>query len=169
MGWIRILTFTMVVLSVIPATAKPSSADDLLPWPWGSECPFPWTRIEGEWVGRSQDYTERFALTVTRELENGSKVLEVKRYDSYDNLIARGEGIAPRSQRIVRAGMVGVGEYSGESYWALIRTYSETQRRTCSKSKQVMVITLRPTNEKSGDHDVHIIVDREGRVRRDRP
>jgi len=169
LAWIRILSFVLVTMSVIPAHGKGASADDLLPWPWGSECPFPWTRIEGDWIARSEDGGERFSLNVKRELDNGARVLEVRRYDALDNLIARGEGVSAKSQRVVRAAMVGVGAYSGESYWALIRTYSETQKRTCSKNKQVTVITLRPANESTGDHDVHIIVDKEGSVRRSKP
>ncbi len=168
MGWIRFVSFLIVVLSVVPATGKTSKVDDLLPWPWGTECPFPWTRIEGEWVGKSQKITERFTLIIKDELESGAKILEVKRYDDLDNLIGQGEGVAPKGQRIVRAAMLGVGNYDGESYWALIRTYSEAPKKACTKNKQVMVITLRPTYEKSEQQDVHIVVDREGAARRNK-
>jgi len=138
-----------------------NALSDLLPWPWGSECPFPWTQIEGDWVAR-KDHSERFTFIVKGTWENGTKVLEVRRFDSQERLIGIGEGVAPKGERIVRAAMTGVGPDEGHTYWALVRTYVERinrRNRSCAKNKQVTVITLRPAEGNSPD--VHVIVDRE--------
>jgi hypothetical protein len=132
---------------------------DLLPWPWGSECPFPWTRIEGDWVVRSGERHDRFTFSVKGTWDNGTRVLEVLRYDSRGRLIGTGEGVAPRGERIVRAAMSGQGSEKGKTYWALVRSYVEKRKMSCAKGKLVTVITLRPTDGASPD--VHLIVERD--------
>lgn len=165
--WRVLAVLGMGLVVQFSAVAGEVVLDDLLPWPWGSECPFPWSRIEGEWTTRGSLTPERFSFTNKGELENGSRVLDVKRFDFEGELIGVGEGISPRGERIVRAGMVGVGPDKGKTYWALVRTYRELEKKSCSRTKQVTVITLRSASH-DGEKETHFIVDKEDGVRRKR-
>lgn len=146
-------------LAMTISAAADVTVYELLPWPWGTECPFPWRKIEGNWTVRSSENHEHFSFIVKGTWENGTRILEVQRYTGKGLLIGLGEGVAPRSERIVRAAMTGVGPEEGKSYWALVRTYVEKKKLSCARGKQVTVITLRPTDGSSDD--VHLIVDKE--------
>lgn len=139
---------------------------DVLPWPWGSECPFPWSKIDGDWSTRGTIH-EQFSFVYKGETKNGSRILDVSRFDEDGRLIGEGEGVSPKGERIVRAAMVGVGPSKGKSYWALVRTYRENQAgsKSCTKNKLVTVITLRPVGSTQTE-DVHIIIDKEETVRK---
>lgn len=159
---LKTVTLALTALMITTAQAADHEVLDLLPWPWGSECPFPWTKIEGTWTVRKDDSQEKFTFEVTGTWENGTNVLEVRRYDGKGRLIGVGEGISPKGERVVRAVMTGFGPHAGKSYWAIVRTYSEkisNRKNSCARGKLVTVITLRPTDGSS--EDVHLIVDKE--------
>ncbi|MGE0762832.1 MAG: hypothetical protein AB7N80_06110 [Bdellovibrionales bacterium] len=159
----------VLLLSATLAAAEVRKKGDLLPWPWGSECPFPWTKIEGEWTSRQKNNPDRFTFEVKGTWDNGTRVLEIRRYNEKDELIGLGEGTSQRREKIVRASMAGVGPAEGESYWAIIRTYvEEEQKRSCSKNRQVTVITLRDANG-SEENDVHLIIDKDDASRKTKP
>lgn len=163
-NFLRILGLASLLIG-FSSGADQYQTTDWLPWPWGSECPFPWSKIDGDWVTRDSLTPERFTFTYKGELKNGSRILDVRRYDFNDELVAVGEGISPRGERIVRAAMIGAGSEKGKSYWALVRTYRELQKKSCSHTKQVTVITLRSASA-TGESDTHFIVDKEDTVRR---
>lgn len=153
----------VTALMITAAQATVYEPLDLLPWPWGSECPFPWTKIEGTWSVRSDESpNQKFTFEVTGTRENGTKVLEVRRYDGKGRLIGIGEGISPKGERVVRAVMTGIGPDAGNFYWAIVRTYSDkapNRKNSCAQGKLVTVITLRSTDGSS--EDIHLIVDKE--------
>ncbi len=156
---VLILITSLLMGPALHADLKPL---DLLPWPWGSECPFPWTTIEGEWVVRSKDASqERFLFEVTQTWDNGTKVLEVSRFDQTGSLIGVGKATAPRGERVIRAVMTGVGPNNkGIPYWILVRTYVERlekRKKSCTRGKLVTVITIRSRD----GQEVHLIVDKE--------
>lgn len=134
--------------------------DDLVPWPWGTECPFPWAKIEGQWTTLRKDHPERFQFDLKGVWKNGTRVIEVRRYNQEDELIGLGEGITTRGEKIVRAAMVGVGPDEGKTYLAFIRTYVEAPKRTCSRGKLVTVVTLR-SSDGSEEHDTHVIIEKD--------
>ena len=157
------------VLGSLATNAEVRKGGDLLPWPWGSECPFPWAIIEGEWNTRQKLNAERFTFEVKGTWDNGTRILEIRRYNEKDELIGLGEGASQRREKILRASMVGVGPAEGKSYGAISRTYvEEEQKRSCSKNKQVTVITLRDANG-SSEHDVHLIIDKEAAAHKTKP
>ena len=157
-----------VLWSIGSAQAVTFRGDDVLPWPWGSECPFPWSKIEGEWVAKTDTLSERFTFTVQDDRSPTTRVLLVHRFRSDGELIATGRGLAPRDDRVVRAVMVGVGSESGTSYWAIVRTYSEKQKKSCSRNKQVTVITLRSADG-SAENETHMVLEKAEAQRKSGP
>jgi hypothetical protein len=154
----------LTVWAALPVYADPVESDDfgifdLLPWPWGTECPFPWKTIEGKWNSRTTVGREKFEFNSQGSLSNGTRLLEVARYDFEGRLVGVGMGVARRGDRIVRAAMVGVGEDDGSDYWAFIRTYSQ-KKTTCARKNQVTVVTLRSIKNHSFK-DVHMVLDRD--------
>ena len=149
-----------IILSVRVATATPApEKDDLIPWPWGTECPFPWEKIEGQWFTRHKDHPERFTFEVKKTDEYGSRILEIRRYNEDEKLIGLGEAVSAKYEKIVYAQMVSVGTDEERRYLAIIRTYVEAQKRSCARGKQVTVITLRDSDG-SENHDTHVIIDK---------
>jgi hypothetical protein len=139
-------------------------SEGVLPWPWGSECPFPWTKIEGEWTARGEGATDHFTFMLQGRQPDGGHGLAISRYGKNGELIGIGRGVAPRGERIVRAAMVGIGPEEGKTYWAIVRTYTEKQKKSCARNKQVTVITLKAAE--GSDEEIHYVLDREDSVRR---
>lgn len=163
--FLRLLTAAALLLSVKPGLASSGvSRDDLMPWPWGSECPFPWSNIEGVWVSIGNENPTRFTFEVKGLWDSSTRLLEIRRYNSDDELVGIGEGTSQRREKIVRAAMIGIGLSEGESYWAIIRTYNEEQSRSCARSKQITVVTLRDADG-SNSHDVHMVIEKEQSAR----
>lgn len=157
---LNILIFTVLASWGTSSLATSNQSDDLVPWPWGSECPFPWEKIQGAWVSRGSSNATRFTFNVKGSWGKDVRVLEIKRYNESGDLIATGEGTSHRREKIVRAAMVGVGKFEGEAYWAIIRTYVEVQRRSCARGSKITVVTLRDADG-SEEHDLHYVIEKE--------
>lgn len=157
--WLLALMFFIPNLGLKPLQILPSAGAEVLPWPWGSECPFPWTRIEGSWVANTSGGAQRFDFLIVGSLSNGTVQLMVKWYDSFGNMIGQGEGLAPKTERIVRAALAGMGAEESNSYWAFVRTYmAKKGKKTCAKNQQVTVLTLRPADGKGDER--HFILEK---------
>lgn len=134
-----------------------------VPWPWGSECPFPWASIEGVWS--LSDVEQRsvgsyLRIEVVSELEDGLRVVKVVQFNHKGAIVAIGRGVAPFGKRIVRAGMHFV-QGAERSYWAIIRNYSKDKlANSCSKNKGMTVVTLRAMDGLSCQPDQHYVLNR---------
>jgi len=68
--------------------------DDFVPYPWGTELPFPWIKVQGLWsanVGNLQAY---YTFEVVRQNELSEKQLLIKQYDLRTcEILAIGVGI----------------------------------------------------------------------------
>ncbi|NQY99380.1 MAG: hypothetical protein HRT45_01765 [Bdellovibrionales bacterium] len=146
--------------SVAQATSVLGEGGDTLPWPWGSECPFPWNSIEGMWEEK-EPKTEGFLETyfqfeIIEVWQSGTHVFRVQQYDGEGNLVAEGKGVSPRGQRIVRAMLLPT-DSTGEakSYFVIVRAYTE-DRFSCS-DKLITVLTMRERGAPLDD-DMHMII-----------
>lgn len=54
---------------------------DHIPWPWGSEIRFPWTRIQGIWAPLALDCDSYFVFKVFKQSDNGEKFVRVLQYN----------------------------------------------------------------------------------------
>lgn len=147
-------------LSVAAKEVCPSNGD-ALPWPWGTECPFPWAMIEGEWNASAFESADRFTFRVLSVDRRGGRTFEIKRYNAENELIAQGKGVASKRKKIIRAFLSSVQEEKKKNYWALVRAYSEDVGFTCNTDQLAVVITLRTSRPKTCEPDTHFIVKRD--------
>lgn len=158
-----ILTFLMSLLVICGPGAVGSDllgGDDgnTLPWPWGSECPFPWSNIEGMWEQKEpkseQFGSNYFEFEIIDEWESGVHVFRVSQYDAVGDLVATGKGVSPKGRRIVRSVLLPVdGSDANDAYTVIVRAYTEDR---CS-DELVTVLTMRKNGAPLGE-DVHMIV-----------
>lgn len=141
--------------------------DEVLPWPWGTECPFPWGMIEGEWrvTGLDRETApeapDHFEFKVTYVAWDGTHHFEISRYSEDGRLLAFGRGVSPYSHKIIRAAMIEVSDdgTSGRKYWAIVRAYQTDQESSCGK-ELTTVITLRPINMQEQTEDIHFVIEK---------
>lgn len=142
-----------------PSPDHQTKKDDIWPWPWGTECPFNWTDIEGRWelVGESlKNYFEFEVLSVTEE---GSRYFEIRRYDENGVLFSIGNGYSNPGEKIVRAAMYQYkeGKERGEVYWVIVRWYKKDKETSCRSKSQVTAITIRPQLDRE-DNQSHYVI-----------
>lgn len=154
------LFLALLVLGSLSAAAKDicTSNGDALPWPWGTECPFPWSMIEGEWSTLDIESADRFSFKVLSVDRRGGRTFEIKRYNADNELIAQGKGVASKRKKIIRAFLSSVQEEKKKNYWALVRAYSEEVGFTCSADQLAVVVTLRTSRPKTCEKDMHMII-----------
>lgn len=123
--------------------------DDLFPWPWGTECPFPWQEINGTYVVHSAEPTPyRGHFMVFRVLKNksaNSNHLRVGHYDRRGWMLAEGYGYSENDQRIVRAVLKPVSARAGGESFVMVRSYLKDQSVGLAagcKGEQVTAITF---------------------------
>ena len=145
------------------ASAGPGdfAQDDPLPWPWGTECPFPWTTIDGYWeVADEEVVFDYFEFETTSVRESGTRVFQIRHYNRTGEMIAEGRGVSQKGQRIVRAALTTRGQKKPiERYWAIVRTYVENETFSCEDRRLVTVLTLRPIGKPSSK-DVHYLIEK---------
>jgi len=151
--------------SALAGTYQPTAeGGDSLPWPWGSECPFPWHNIEGMWT-ESEPKTEDlpvsfFEFEIIDYWSNGTRVFRVTQYSESGDVLAVGRGTAPRGQKIVRAVLL-PSRPGHVSFSAIVRAYTE-DRFVCS-DKLVTVLTMRKRGATPSE-DVHLIIGKTQKV-----
>lgn len=163
MKYRSLITILLALLVVsVPAqseTYKPFSDDgQVLPWPWGTECPFPWHNIEGMWT-ESEPRTEFLPVTyfefeIIDEWASGTRIFRVTHFDEEGNVLAVGRGTASKGYKIVRAVLL-PRDKSEESYSVIVRAYRE-DRFGCS-DKLVTVLTMRKAGA-TPEEDVHMVI-----------
>ena len=160
----RSLISVLLTLFVIsfPAQAEiyqpMGDGGQVLPWPWGSECPFPWHNIEGMWT-ESEPRTESLPITyfefeIIDEWASGTRIFKVTHYDEEGNVIAVGRGTASKGYKIVRAVLLPK-EKGLDSYSVIVRAYTE-DRFACS-DELVTVLTVRKRGA-TPEEDIHLII-----------
>lgn len=153
--------FCLIALtSVANATIPMGEGGDTLPWPWGTECPFPWNSIEGMWEEKEPKsgafYETYFEFEIIEVWQSGTHVFRVNQYDGTGSMIATGKGVSPSGQRIVRAMLLPTTQSErNKSYFVIVRAYTE-DRFACS-DQLVTVLTMRERGA-TLDKDLHMII-----------
>lgn len=118
----------------------PGTKSDMVPWPWGSECPFPWSGVEGAWtvVSLYESQYEGHKLEFAHYTEGTRKALAVSMYSHQGNLVASGRGYSIDEGKVILATMKNIS--TERRFRIYVRVYPEGQGLSCTdKSKQVMV------------------------------
>lgn len=125
--------------------------DDLFPWPWGTECPFPWAEISGSYILKSQTpsaYAGHYLIfEVNHEARDGLKFLNISQYDKFGRLFASGRGYSQKDQRIVKG--ILKSKASGREYVAMVRSYVKEKKLSCTQGQNlVTAVTFCPLRSK---------------------
>jgi len=118
--------------------------DDHFPWPWGSECVFPWSQIEGSYVVKSavpSQYDGYYlVLEVLGQKDRNQNALVITQYDPWGRMYAVGKGVTLKNARLVE-GVLNPGN-KGSDYRVIIRSYPEVKTSRCSKNNQITAVTF---------------------------
>ena len=120
---------------VSSAGAQSINKEGIIPWPWGSEAPFPWEKIEGKWMAYNNSEYTYFAFE-EMESSTSSRLLRVYQVDPYTNKrVAEGTGF--ETDRQVIAIMRGI---CGDTYRVSIRAYVDRDDRGRFTKRTVMSV-----------------------------
>ncbi len=141
----------------INASAVDNEPLDKFPWDWGTECPFPWDEIDGEYVvtsisgDKKMDGTRLKLVSIDPAAKHVDPILEVFHYNKFNRVITSGIGVGKESDRIITAYTKKPSEEKSTSK-IYIRTYvaevtspankQETLAATCQKQTQVVTATF---------------------------
>lgn len=131
-------------------TSVHTYGDDLIPWPWGSECPFPWREIEGTFMvkkGKGGPYSGHvMEFTVIESPKDGVNYLEINEYDSKGKPYASGKGFTQKDKRLVR-GLLTTADGS-RKYTVIVRSYVRSENAKCADSDLALVAAFCPLRGK---------------------
>ncbi len=140
--------------------------DDVLPWPWGTECPFPWGNIEGVWKASKPSIVEEsserryfggvpvrffYEFKVTDMAAYESKLVQITKYDEEGQVIGTGRGYSHPHQKIVRAVIVAAQGVNMANHRVIIRAYKQKLTLSCGNELVTVLTTRGMDNEKSSD------------------
>lgn len=154
----RIFLALLLVGSFSAMAKDVCTEGDALPWPWGTECPFPWGGFDGNWEVVNHEAGETFSFTVLNVDRFGRRTFGIRRYNSTGDLVGEGKGVASKRRKIIRAFISSIQESKKKNYWALVRAYSEQERFDCNPDHIAVVLTLRTTRPKTCEKDQHFII-----------
>ncbi len=124
------------------------AGDDLFPWPWGTECPFPWQNISGTYVVRSAGqltapYARHYLdFKVRKNTDEGLEFLTIRQFNRNGALVADGRVYSSREQRIVKGILRPV---NGDAeYVVIVRTYMRENNTSCEPKDLVTAVTFCP-------------------------
>lgn len=136
-------------------------AGDLVPWPWGTECPFPWNQVDGSWEvkGRFGARYDRHRLEFesAEDVAAGVKLLYINHYNQRNKLVGQGVGYSNKENKIIKAVMTDVtGVTSG--YQIIVRSYAEVKGQSCRNGKLSVAVTFCPRRSKRCQDDQHYLL-----------
>jgi hypothetical protein len=160
--FILILLASLIGASVWAGSAKSFDGDDdLFPWPWGSECPFPWQKIQGTYVvkalktGAHAGHILKVSAQEKKD-QSGIQFLSIEEYGR-EGFYASGQGYAQENERIVKG--ILKEENNDKSYTVMVRSYAKEQHGNCN-SGLVTAITFCPLRGKKCMTDSNYILER---------
>jgi hypothetical protein len=156
--WIMLPVLALGLLATsITAQAK----DDLFPWPWGTECPFPWQEIEGSYLvhgPKGGPYNRHVvSFEVIEQQQSGKKHLLVKQFDRRGYMVASGKAYSQKDQRIVRG--ILKSEETGRNYVVMVRTYAKGDNKSCRSADLATAITFCPLRGKKCMEDSNYVLE----------
>jgi hypothetical protein len=137
----------MLTLSVSAfAGGNETKGGDLFPWPWGTECPFPWKEIEGTYtvhsVVKGLPFNGHIVTFRTQKSDEDVRYLTVTQSDRRGYIYATGKAYSQKDQRIVKG--VLKTEADGSEYVVMVRSYTTKKEASCRNSDTVTAITFCP-------------------------
>jgi hypothetical protein len=137
--------------SPIPTNPDTISSDDLVPWPWGTECVFPWDKVDGEWKVKGkygQQYDrDTLVFETAEDVKAGIKLLYIYHYNDHGQVIGQGTGFGDRDNKVIKAIMTN-SNGRGFGYQIMVRTYSRIEGASCRMGKLSMAATFCPPRGK---------------------
>ena len=114
----NVITVLLVILVSLPALSsyqhkeksklgKTTVVDtmEVMPWPWATQCPFPWDTISGHWKVVADNVDMSFVFKVVNQSDVGELYLAVREYNNQGELVAKGFGVSSSGSFGVRAAM----------------------------------------------------------------
>jgi hypothetical protein len=136
--------------------------DDLFPWPWGTECPFPWKEIEGGYyvrAAKTAQYSGHLMYFEVKKSNNASmRYLNVTQYNRNGFIYARGKASAEKDQRIVKGVMRT--EETGREFVVMVRTYENSKTSACRANDMVTAITYCPMRGRKCMDDANYVLEK---------
>lgn len=155
------LALTFAISALAGGDIDPKG-DDLFPWPWGTECPFPWKEIEGGYYVRSipsGPYNGHLMYFEVKKNSNASiRYLNVTQYNRNGFVFARGKARAEKDQKIVTGVMRT--EESGREYIIMVRTYENSKTAACRANDMVTAITYCPMRGRKCMNDANYVLEK---------
>lgn len=110
-----------------------------VPFPFGTEIPFPWRSMQGIWATQSREVDALFSFQVQLD-DRGVKVLSVIHLDRVTRrVIGQGAGFANSEQKVVRAVMRAT---DGTNYLIFVRVFKDLYKKS-ALSRNSTVLTFR--------------------------
>jgi hypothetical protein len=137
--------------------------DDVFPWPWGSECPFPWAEIEGTYkirgMGGRGPYSGHYVSfeAIESKVQN-VKLLSIMQYDRRGQLYSKGQVYSSRDQRIVKGILRNI--KNNDEYTVIVRSYVKDRTSTCRDSALVTAVTFCPLRGRRCLNDANYTLER---------
>lgn len=139
--------------------------DDVLPWPWGTECPFPWDDIEGVWKASkpaASSEGEKFKgpgillntyyeFEVTNMSTYETKLVQITKFNEKGQVIGTGRGYSHPHQKIVRAVIVAAQGVNMANHRVIVRAYKQNTTLSCGSELVTVLTTRSMTNKTSSD------------------
>lgn len=147
----KTLIFALVLMMGIVSNAKTL---DRFPWDWGTECPFPWSEVDGYYRvlsvdgAKSKDGTYLHLVSPEPEAHEENPILEVFHFNSKHDLLTLGMGVASPEDKIIKAYTRKVNEKNAtakiyiRSYIQDLASGSSTKLVSCTNSPQVFTATF---------------------------
>lgn len=146
----------LATLSLVAAMAYAGTTHaepvDRFPWDWGTECPFPWSEVDGAyqvismWTVKAHD--GKMLRLVSGMKSHTQHYLRVYQYSRRGKLEAQGVAMATKQDRIITASMRPV-ESRGLPSRIMIRAYLEDfhsevkgSSASCDQQRKVMTVTF---------------------------
>lgn len=154
--------FTLLVFSSLGVSAQDTKGDDLFPWPWGTECPFPWQEISGSYQVQSKDrgiYSWHFlSFEVNDSKREDLKFLKITQYDHRGIIQAEGRGYSKKDQRVVRGVLTPVDGSS--DYAVIVRSYVKDTKKLCRGDNLVTAATFCPLRGRKCLEDSNYVLEK---------
>ncbi len=110
-----------------------------VPFPFGTEIPFPWRSMQGIWATQNHAMDALFSFQVQLD-DSGVKVLRVIHLDrATRRVVGQGAGFANSEQKVVRAVMRAM---DGTSYLIFVRVFKDLNKKSAA-SHNSTVLTFR--------------------------
>ncbi len=139
------LAFVFAISAFAGGRVNPAG-DDLFPWPWGTECPFPWKEIEGGYYVRAMQsgpYSGHLMYFEVKKSSNSSvKYLNVTQYNRNGFVFARGKASSEKGEKILKGVMRT--EDSDRDFVIMVRSYEGSKAAACDENHVVTAITFCP-------------------------